>query len=348
MVTVRIAQASLAQFARQLLINGGAAQDQAEIVVAHLIEADRMGLPSHGILRVPQYVAEIAAGETNPRATAQATRLSAGRAEVDGQLGFGQVVGHFMAEAAAGLAETAGIGFVTGRRMGHAGRIGAYAEAMARRGCVGLAVCSGPRSGHRVAPFGGRDKRLSTNPIAFACPGGGGPLLTADFSTSVAPEGVIRSLMQRGLKAPPGALRNADGAPTDDPAALYTQPPGVLQPLGGPVGYRGTALALLVEILAALMAGDETEDPARTGSNLAMLAILTDPGFAGRADRMAAHIHASPPLDPAAPVLVPGERERDVAGRLGAGPIAIDGPTWAAMVALAGDRIAVPDILRDY
>jgi LDH2 family malate/lactate/ureidoglycolate dehydrogenase len=198
-----------------------------------------------------------------------------------------------------------------------------------------------------VAPFGGREGRLSTNPIAFACPRGSGAPLAADFSTSVAPEGVIRSLLQRGLSAPPGALRTADGHLTDDPAALYTQPPGALQPLGGAVGYRGTALAILVEVLAALLAGDETEDPARTGSNLAMLAIATDDGFAARAERMGAYLGRSPPLDPGAPVLLPGEREQAAMARSGDAPIALDRPTWQAMTAQAGSGMAVPQPLPD-
>ncbi|HTW25826.1 MAG TPA: Ldh family oxidoreductase [Acetobacteraceae bacterium] len=340
--TIRVPQAALAQFACDLLIAAGAGTGEAKIVVDHLIEADRLGLPSHGVLRVPQYIGEIESGEIDPRATPHVARSAPGRAAVDGRRGFGQVVGRAMADEAVRLAASAGVGFVTGRHMGHTGRIGAYAERIAGQGCVGLLVCSGPRSGHRVAPFGGREGRLATNPIAFACPRHDAPPLAADFSTSVAPEGVIRSLLQRGLRAPAGALRDAEGRPTDDPAALYTQPPGVLQPLGAAVGYRGTALAILVEILAALLAGDETEDLARLGSNLAMLAIATDGEYSARADRMAAYLRSAPPLDPAAPVLLPGERERQMAARAGDGSIAVDRPTWEAMVAAAGSRIAVP------
>ena len=113
-------------------------------------------------------------------------------------------------------------------------------------------VCSGPRSGHWVAPFGGLEGRLSPNPIAFACPVAEGPPLTGDFSTSVVPEGVVRSLRNRGARTPEGALRDAAGRPTTDPAVLYGEPRGALQPLGGDFGYRGTALALMVELLAAL------------------------------------------------------------------------------------------------
>ncbi|RXL51382.1 oxidoreductase, partial [Citrobacter sp. AAK_AS5] len=76
---------------------------------------------------------------------------------------------------------------------------------------LGIAVCSGPRTGHWVAPFGGREGKLSTNPIAFACPVAGGDPIVADFSTSVVPEGVVRSLRNRGLPTPEGAIRDAEG-----------------------------------------------------------------------------------------------------------------------------------------
>ena len=122
---------------------------------------------------------------------------------------------------------------------------------------------------------------------------------------------------------------------TEDPAALYANPRGAIQPLGGAVGYRGTALAILVEVLAALLAKDETDDPARKGSNLAMIAIAAAAVFAERARRMADYVRDCPPIDAARPVMIPGEREHANQRRLGEGPIAVDRPTWKAMCAAA-------------
>jgi LDH2 family malate/lactate/ureidoglycolate dehydrogenase len=152
--------------------------------------------------------------------------------------------------------------------------------------------------------------------------------------------------MNRGLDAPPGALRDAAGNPTRDPSALYRTPPGALQPLGGAVGYRGTALALLVEVLGALLAEDDTDDPTRLGSNLAILAIASDGSLAERAERMGNYVRSSPPVDLQAPVMLPGERERKEAIRVGEGPISVDRPTWEAMIAAAGYRIETPALLR--
>jgi hydroxycarboxylate dehydrogenase B len=328
---VHVDAASLARFGEALLVAAGAPMRTAGIVVSHLLEADAMGLPSHGFMRVPQYLGDVTDGSTDPSAMPHIVRTAPGRAEVDGRRGFGQVVGAAMAEEAVALARDAGIAFVTGRHMGHTGRVGAYAEMIARAGMVGVAVCSGPRAGHWVAPFGGLEGRLATNPIAFAYPDGEGTSVAADFSTSVAPEGVVRARLHLGQKAPPGALRDPQGRPTDDPAALYATPRGTLQPLGSDVGYRGTALAMLVDVLAALLAHDEADDPDRAGSNLAMLAIATGPDFPARAARMGRYIRATPPIDPARPVQLPGERERANAQRAAGRPVPVDPTTWAAL-----------------
>jgi hydroxycarboxylate dehydrogenase B len=340
--SVSVERNELSAFCRALLQAAGATPDNASAVIEHLLEADAMGLRSHGVMRVPQYLDDIAAGGIDPAAIPSVNRQKPGRSHVDGGKGFGQVAGLVMADEAVRLARDNGVAFVTGRHMGHTGRIGAYAEAMARAGCVGIAVCSGPRSGHWVAPFGGLEGRLATNPIAYAYPVAHGPPVVADFSTSVVPEGVVRSLKHRGLSAPDGALRDPAGSATTDPNVLYATPRGTIQPLGGAFGYRGTALGILVDVLAALLAEDEADDLKREGSNLAMMAIAADDSFAMRAARMAGYLRSSRPLEAGRPVMMPGEREqREAAGR-GDGPVLVDGPTWAAMTTMAGDAIRAP------
>ena len=159
--------------------------------------------------------------------------------------------------------------------------MGAYPEALARAGCIGIAACSGPPSGHWVAPFGGREGRISTNPIAFAWPVEGAEPAVADFSTAATAEGVVRSLRNRGLPAPDGMLRDAEGRPTSDPGVLYATPGGAIQPLGGSLGYRGTALALLAEVLTTLLSGESIDDAARVGTDMAVIAIVVPAALPG-------------------------------------------------------------------
>ena len=183
-----------------------------------------------------------------------------------------------MAEEAVRLARETGVAFVTGRHMGHTGRIGAYPEAIAAAGMVGIAVCSGPRSGHWVAPFGGREGRLATNPIAYAFP--------VERRTA----GRRRFLDQRragGRRAQPQASRacrrrkerfaTPRGQPTTDPSVLYAD--AARQPSSrsaAPSAIAARRLGMLVDVLAALLADDDTDDVTREGSNLAMLAIAAD------------------------------------------------------------------------
>ena len=248
-----------------------------------------------------------------------------------------------MVEALAPVARATGIAMANGRHLGHTGRIGAYSEALAQAGLIGLTVCNGPPSGHWVAPFGGLDGRLSTNPIAMAWPVEGESPVVADFSTASAPEGVIRVLRERGAEAPEGCLRDAEGRPSRDPNVLYAVPRGAIQPLGGALGYRGTALALFVEVLTTLLNGDVVDDRSRQGTDMTLLAVAPQSGFGQLARGLSDHIRASPALDPAKPVLMPGDRERAADADA---PLRVDGPTWAAL-ARAADRAAAGSAGRD-
>jgi len=332
---------TLRTFLGSLLQAYGATAANAATVADHLVESSLCGHHSHGIIRVPQYLEEVRAGKVDPTATPRLTSGHGPRRSVDGERGFGQVAAGFAVHQALESAAGHGLGLVTVRRCGHVGRVGVYPEAIARRGMLGLAFCSASPPAQRVAYFGGREGRLSTNPIAYAFPTGGDPVL-GDFATSAIAEGKIRSLRNRGLPAPAGALRDAAGAPTTDPDALYAEPPGTLQPLGGPdFGYKGSALALLVEAMATLFAGEDPMDASRHGNILTLLAIAPDDGFAERAARLVARLRAVTPIDPARPVMIPGEPERRA--RESAPGVMVDPPTWEAISALAAGRgLALP------
>jgi LDH2 family malate/lactate/ureidoglycolate dehydrogenase len=318
-----------------LLERSGATADHARIVMDHLITSSAMGLHSHGVMRVPQYLSEMQAGIINPTARPKAVQTAPARLHMDGQRGFGQVVGMLMVEALAPVARTAGMAMINGRHLGHTGRIGAYPEALAEAGLVGIAVCNGAPSGHWVAPFGGRDGRISTNPIATGWPVTGAPPVVADFSTAASPEGVIRVMRDRKVEAPAGYLRDAAGNLTRDPDVLYAVPKGTIQPLGGDLGYRGTALALLVEVLTTLLNSDRVDDTERKGTDMTLIAIAPQAGFADLAAGLSDHIRASPPLDPKRPVMMPGDREH--AANVPGAPIRVDAPTWTAMSKAARD-----------
>ena len=326
---VQVAAADVATLGQALLERAGARAEHARIVMDHLVEASAMDLHSHGIMRIPQYLDEIASGTIDPGAEPEIVRTASSRLTVNGRRGFGQVVGMQMVEALRPVAEETGLAMVNGRHLGHTGRVGAYPESLARSGLVGLAACNGAPSGHWVAPFGGLDGRISTNPMATSWPVEGDAPVVADFSTGTTAEGVIRVLRDQGRPSPKGYLRDAAGRPSQDPKVLYADPRGAIQPLGDALGYRGTALGLLVEVLTTMLNGDEVNDPARMGTDMTLLAIVPQPGFGRLTRGLSEHVRASPPLDPEHPVLMPGDRER-IAARL-PDSLTIDAPTWAAL-----------------
>jgi uncharacterized oxidoreductase len=311
----------------------GAPPPAARLVSEHLVEASRLGIHSHGLIRLPQYVGEVAAGIINPAATAVETKRQGARAEVDGRTAFGQVAAGAAVEVAAEIATSwVGAAVVTVKRAGHVGRIGAFTEMLARRGLVGLAFASGSREGHRVAPVGAREGRLATNPLSWAVPTKDEPIV-ADFATSATTEGHVRWMLKQGGAVQEG-LRDSSGRHTTDPAALYGHPPGFIVPLGGDrSGHKGYALGLLVEVLATTLARDLPTDEKRAGNNLALVAIAVDDDFLRRASVLADYVRSAAPIREGAPILLPGEPERR---RLAAGgPVLVDRATWAEIVAQA-------------
>jgi len=225
-----------------------------------------------------------------------------------------------------------GVGLVIATELGHTGRLGAYAELIAAARCIAVIFGTGPQRGHIVAPFGGIDGRLSTNPIAYAVPNGAAPVV-ADFSTSALPEGKVRSARNLGKGLPEGVLQDPGGKPTHDPNVLYGKPRGSLLPLGGATfGHKGYALSLLVEAMGTLLGGGEVDDASRTGFNLTILAIATRPGFDRSTERLVRYLRSARPLDPTRPVMVPGDPERLARHRT---TVDLDEPTWSEMVAFA-------------
>jgi LDH2 family malate/lactate/ureidoglycolate dehydrogenase len=339
LVRVQIPEATALTVA--ILVAAGADATGATIVAEHLVESDLRGLHSHGLLRIPQYVRELVSGEIDGRAEPEIVRRGAASVLIDGKLAFGQVAGACAARHAESAAADYGVGLAIVRRAGHAGRIGAYVERAAAAGNVVVAFCSGPRSGHRVAPFGGIDGRLSTNPIAFAFPGDDGPVI-ADFSTSTVPEGVVRRLRDIGAPAPEGSIQDASGAPSRDPAVLYEDPAGTILPLGGPrFGHKGYALGLLVEAMTTVLAGEEATDPRRLGNNLTVLVVAGGEDVVSAGPALARYVRSSRPADPDHPVLLPGDPEKSA--RQGNADVSIDPPTWHAINELATRYgVAVP------
>ncbi|MFP6769669.1 MAG: Ldh family oxidoreductase [Planctomycetaceae bacterium] len=336
---------ALQSLGEALFAAAGASREEARVVAGHLVESSLLGHDSHGILRLPEYLGFVADGSIVPGAKIAIDRRSPTSAVIDCGHGFGPVGGVRAVELASELARDTGTGCVVTRRCNHVARLGAYVQAAADKALVALAFCNSPIHGHFVLPAGGREGRLATNPIAYAFPTDGDPIL-ADFSTSVAPEGKIRVYRNRGETLPEGWVQDADGQPTTDPERFYGSPRGGILPLGGVAAHKGYALGLLVELLASTLAGLRCDDPGSGGNGVCFLVI--DPLrfveeeeyrrlVAGTRDYMKTSAPA-PGIDE---VLVPGELEFRTKQRRMAEGIPVDPVAWEQIVEHA-QRLGVP------
>jgi LDH2 family malate/lactate/ureidoglycolate dehydrogenase len=323
-----------------MLVRLGASDEAAAAVAGHIVKAHLMGLTSHGIIRFVQYARDIHSGRIDPTAGPVVAQDGSASAIVDGGGGFGQMTALKATEVVVEKALEAGIAIVTTRRCNHVGRLGAFVEDAAGQGVCAVAVAAVPRIGHFVVPWGGIDGRLGTNPIAFGFPTLDDPIV-ADFATSVIPEGRIRTARNSGVQLPEGAVLDADGRPTRDPAAFYGPPMGTIQPFGGIAGHKGFGIALLVELLGATLSAVEpaTDDRSSNGFTIVAISIAT---FAessmvrSRATDLAAYVRSSRPSDPARPVMVPGEPEAASLRAAGDDPlVTVDGSTWTDLVDVA-------------
>jgi uncharacterized oxidoreductase len=296
----------------------GAGDDAARIVARHLTDASLAGHDSHGLMRIIQYVREIESGQIRPAAVPRILADWPEGSVIDARGPFGQVACHRAMDRAIDKALAGTVGVITLRHCNHSGRLGAYAAQAAAAGCFGMVAANGGGAGQWVAPFGGRDRRLSTNPLAMGAPSEEAFPLLLDISTSAAPEGKVRDSLQREKPVPDGWLVDHDGRPTNDPRALYATPGGALLPLGGAMGHKGYALAFMVDLLAGALsqAGCPTQAAAdgTNGTGIFMLALnieqfLPAAKFATQLREMIAWVKSSAPAEGFTEILVPGEAE---------------------------------------
>jgi hydroxycarboxylate dehydrogenase B len=327
----------------RVLAAAGAQEQDARHVADHLVDANLAGHDSHGIGILPHYVHAIRAGNLDPRAKAVLEDRGGAVLAVDGRKAFGQVVARDATAAGMARARATGVALVALRGAFHVGRVGAYAEQAAAEGFVSIHFVN--VVGHRplVAPFRGTDARFATNPFCAALPAAGGkPPVVLDFATSLVALGKVRVALKKGERLPEGVLLDGAGRPTTDPAVMYEEPRGAILPFGL---HKGYGLAFLCELLAGALTGGGTVSTVpeeRYGITNNMLSFFVDPaklpgaaGLEAEIARAIDYVKASPPSDPALPVLVAGEPERASRAKRIAEGIPVDPTTWEELRAAA-------------
>jgi uncharacterized oxidoreductase len=321
--------------AMQLLVRGfGSDEAEVRAVCSNLIEANLMGHDSHGIGMLPRYADSFIEGGLKPNQHVR-TLLDAGALlRLDGQAGFGQVVGGEAMALGIARARMHGCCVMALGNAHHLGRIGAWAEQAAAAGLVSLHFVNVVSRGI-VAPYGGSDARFGTNPFTAAIPLKGREPMVLDFATSVIAQGKTRVAHNKGETVPPDHLIDDQGRPTQDPRYSVIEPFGAILTFGA---HKGYGMAVLCELLGgALAAGmtQHTDDSSRKRVLNGMLTVLIDP--AKIADRDAYErealtfvdwVTASPPRAGFDRVRLAGEPERESrAKRMKAG-VPVDATTW--------------------
>jgi LDH2 family malate/lactate/ureidoglycolate dehydrogenase len=249
----KIAAERLSEIGRALFVAAGTPPAEAEIVVRHVVNANLAGHDSHGVIQIPTYIERIKVGHIVPGARWEIVQESPTTTVVDGHWGFGYVVNERAMRLTIEKAQTANVAAATVFRQGHIGRLASYTLMAAQAGMIGLITADSGRSPKAVAPFGGREARLGTNPISIAMPSDLDGPLYLDMATSAAAAGKIALAVARNQPVPDGWIIGSDGKPTNDPRQLRQG--GALLPVGGSEGYKGYGLSVMVEILCGLLTG---------------------------------------------------------------------------------------------
>ena len=335
--------AQLEALAAQILQAAGSARDEAEVVAAHLVGANLSGHDSHGVGMIPTYVRNIEAGLLRPNTPPELVKDEGNLLLYEGARGYGQVAARTAMAAAIGRCRERGLALMGLRNAHHIGRVGAYGELSIAAGVVSLHFVNVTDHPPLVAPFGGRGRRLGTNPLCIAVPGTSpnGSLLL-DMATSGIAFGKTRVARNRGEQVPPGRLIDAEGRPTRDPEVLFSEPHGALLPFGE---HKGYGLALLCEVLAGALTGGGTIQPARPrhgGIVNHMLTILIDPAtfcgaeaLAEELEALIAYLRQTEPAAAGSEVLIPGDPERRCRARREQEGIAVEEQTWQELMAAA-------------
>jgi L-lactate dehydrogenase len=344
--------AALLRFATDCCRAAGLPPDKARDVAEVLLEGDLMGHDTHGLALLTPYLESLASGDMTAEGEPEVTAATPVVETWNGR----KLPGPWLVRRAIAKAEQAaavfGLGAVSIARSHHIGCLAAYGPPVAAKGRMLLLTCSDPATAS-VAPWGGTRRVITPNPLAAAWPTPEGPVIL-DVSMSITTNGMTGRRRAEGTRFPGQWLLDADGNPTDDPNAFFTDPAGTLLPLGGmEAGHKGFALGLLVEALSSGLAGHgRAEAPGGWGANVFVLVI--DPAKFGGAERflaesgwMARAVRENPPRPGFDAARLPGDGAMARRARALAQGVALHPAIPPALAALASRLgVALPDQIQ--
>ncbi len=335
----------LTQICTDLVMGAGASRAEAECVAKGVVLANLTGHDSHGVIAIPTCIDRIDKGHIVPGAPFTIVQESPTTTVVDGNWGFGFVVAERAMKMTIEKAKTSNVAACTILRQSHVGRVGAYPIMAAAEGMIAIMTADSGRSPKAVAPFGGAEARVGTNPLSIAIPSNLPGSFCLDMATSSVAAGKINLAIAKGTSIPTGWIVDKDGNPTTDPTEFKKG--GVLLPLGGEEGHKGYGLSAMIEILSAILPGlGFGVDPTGRHNDGCFIAVFNVAAFRDLATfktevtEFAQYLKATKKQKGVNEIYYPGEveypKEQD---RLAKG-IEVDDKTWAQFKAL-GEKYGI-------
>ena len=336
----RLDHNELLSFSEQLLSTGGMPQADSKLVAELLVKAELRGYPGHGVTRIPQYLSFIENGTINIREKPKVLRDGKTTAVIDGNHYIGQVVARMGMGLAIAKAKEHGVGVVSLRRASHTGRLADYMEMATEAGLIGMGAVS-VGSGTTTL-YGGMERIVGTNPMAFGIPARNGRHIILDFATASMSMGEIQKQVARKETIPDGVMLDGRGNPTNDFKAFRGPPRGVFLPFGG---YKGSGVALITEILGGLLSGNglaknwwEKGGHGINGVFLQAIAVeefqpLDE--FLDRIDELVSFVKSRKTAPGVKEILLPGEQGRKNEARQIKEGVEVDEGAWTELKKLA-------------
>jgi hydroxycarboxylate dehydrogenase B len=344
------AQQIVAQ-AASIFIASGSTLAEANTVAENLVMANLSGHDSHGVGMLPRYVDAVLEGGLTPNASAKTVMDIGTMLSLDGQRGYGQVVGEQAMQLGMARAKQHGSCILSLANAHHLGRIGHFAEMAVAQGLVSMHFVN-VQSRPVVAPWGGGDGRFGTNPCCIGVPLKGQSPFVLDFATSRVAQGKMRVAFNKGIQVKPGTLIDEHGRPTTEPGVVVVpQSNGLFGALMTFGEHKGYGMAVACELLGGALTGTGTwhreTDPAVRAVINGMLTILIDPvrlgtqeSFEHEAVEFVNWLKAGPVAPGFDAVQIAGDPERVTRSLRNSEGITVDDQTWQEIVD-AGKKVGV-------
>lgn len=324
----------LRELATEILRSVGTPAEHARVVAESLVLSNLLGHDSHGVRRLTTYVGEVKAGRIEPAATPRAEQVRPGSVVVHGRKAFGQLAAGCAVRELRTVAGGHGSGVAAIRECNHVGRLGEYVATLAGHDLVALAFGNADPT---VAPFGGRQRRLGTNPLAWAVPRADGrPPVVMDWATAAVAEGKLALARDAEERVADGLLLDPNGRNSTEPSDFYAG--GALLPFGA---HKGYGLSVLIEIVGGLLSGTGigSMPDYRGGFGTVLVAFdiaafVAPQRFREQTEEFCLALAGTAPADGHREVLVPGEPEERVRLRRAREGVPIGEETWRDLHAL--------------